>query len=105
MISLNDYDNSFQIKADVETKGEFINGLIQKVLAAAYTDIEDVLKFVDWLDGELSSLVICNACATIFDFAISIKSHILYHSKSRSQDSLEPIATIGYVIERIASQT
>jgi hypothetical protein len=27
------------------------------VLAAAYTDIEDVLKFVDWLDGELSSLV------------------------------------------------
>ncbi|KAL6188363.1 hypothetical protein ACLB2K_039756 [Fragaria x ananassa] len=44
------------IKADVETKGEFINGLIQKVLAAAYKDIEDVLKFVDWLDGELASL-------------------------------------------------
>ncbi|KAI5572320.1 hypothetical protein BDE02_10G004500 [Populus trichocarpa] len=44
------------IKADIETKGDFINGLIQKVLAAAYTDIEDVLKFVDWLDGELSSL-------------------------------------------------
>ncbi|CAL2226469.1 unnamed protein product [Prunus armeniaca] len=45
-----------QIKADVQTKGEFINDLIQKVLVAAYTDIEDVLKFVDWLDGELSSL-------------------------------------------------
>ncbi|CAK7327445.1 unnamed protein product [Dovyalis caffra] len=44
------------IKADIETKGDFINGLIQKVLAAAYTEIEDVLKFVDWLDGELSSL-------------------------------------------------
>ncbi|CAB4262422.1 unnamed protein product [Prunus armeniaca] len=44
------------IKADVQTKGEFINDLIQKVLVAAYTDIEDVLKFVDWLDGELSSL-------------------------------------------------
>ncbi|KAB2625073.1 protein CHUP1 [Pyrus ussuriensis x Pyrus communis] len=44
------------IKADVQTKGEFINDLIQKVLAAAYTDIEDVLKFVDWLDVELSSL-------------------------------------------------
>ncbi|KAM5568492.1 protein CHUP1, chloroplastic [Rosa sericea] len=44
------------IKADVETKKEFINGLIQKVLAAAYTDIEDVLKFVHWLDGELASL-------------------------------------------------
>ncbi|XP_059636941.1 protein CHUP1, chloroplastic isoform X2 [Cornus florida] len=44
------------IKSDIETKGEFINGLIQKVLAAAYTDIEDVLKFMDWLDNELSSL-------------------------------------------------
>ncbi|KAK1592053.1 hypothetical protein Q3G72_018483 [Acer saccharum] len=44
------------IKADIETKGDFINSLIQKVLAAAYTNIEDVLKFVDWLDGELSSL-------------------------------------------------
>ncbi|KAA8528151.1 hypothetical protein F0562_035598 [Nyssa sinensis] len=44
------------IKADIETKGDFINGLIQKVLAAAYTDIEDVLKFVDWLDNELLSL-------------------------------------------------
>ncbi|XP_068334039.1 INCREASED PETAL GROWTH ANISOTROPY 1-like protein 2 [Pyrus communis] len=44
------------IKADVQTKGEFVNDLIQKVLAAAYTDVEDVLKFVDWLDVELSSL-------------------------------------------------
>ncbi|XP_012084221.1 protein CHUP1, chloroplastic [Jatropha curcas] len=44
------------IKADVETKGDFINGLIQKVLAVAYVDIEDVLKFVDWLDAELSTL-------------------------------------------------
>ncbi|KAF2310357.1 hypothetical protein GH714_007969 [Hevea brasiliensis] len=40
------------IKADVQTKGNFINGLIQKVLAVAYTDIEDVLKFVDWLDDQ-----------------------------------------------------
>ncbi|KAK8572147.1 hypothetical protein V6N13_047763 [Hibiscus sabdariffa] len=44
------------IKADVETKGEFINSLINKVLTAAYTDIEDVVTFVDWLDKELSSL-------------------------------------------------
>ncbi|XP_021889454.1 protein CHUP1, chloroplastic isoform X2 [Carica papaya] len=44
------------IRADIETKGEFINGLIQKVLAAAYNDIEDVLKFVDWLDIELACL-------------------------------------------------
>ncbi|XP_058076668.1 protein CHUP1, chloroplastic-like isoform X2 [Magnolia sinica] len=44
------------IKADIETKGDFIKFLIEKVRAAAYTDIEDVLTFVDWLDGELSSL-------------------------------------------------
>ncbi|XP_057433996.1 protein CHUP1, chloroplastic-like [Lotus japonicus] len=44
------------IRADIETKGEFINGLIKKVVEAAYTDIEDVLNFVNWLDGELSSL-------------------------------------------------
>ncbi|TKY72956.1 CHUP1 [Spatholobus suberectus] len=45
------------IRADIETKGEFINDLIKKVVEAAYTDIEDVLNFVNWLDGELSSLV------------------------------------------------
>lgn len=50
-------DCLFQIRADIETKGEFINGLIKKVVEAAYMDIEDVLKFVNWLDGELSSLV------------------------------------------------
>ncbi|KAK1351372.1 Protein CHUP1, chloroplastic [Heracleum sosnowskyi] len=44
------------IKSDIETRGEFVEGLIQKVLAAAYQDIEDVLQFVDWLDNELSSL-------------------------------------------------
>ncbi|XP_017218331.1 INCREASED PETAL GROWTH ANISOTROPY 1-like protein 1 isoform X1 [Daucus carota subsp. sativus] len=44
------------IKSDIETRGEFIESLIQKVLAAAYQDIEDVLQFVDWLDNELSSL-------------------------------------------------
>ncbi|KAL2581113.1 hypothetical protein AAZX31_15G176300 [Glycine max] len=44
------------IRADIETKGEFINDLIKKVVEAAYTDIEDVLNFVNWLDGELSSL-------------------------------------------------
>lgn len=48
---------NFQVKADIETKGEFINGLIDKVLVAAHTDIEDILKFVDWLDSQLSSLV------------------------------------------------
>ncbi|KAL1334363.1 protein CHUP1, chloroplastic isoform X2 [Arachis ipaensis] len=45
------------IRVDIETKGEFINDLIKRVEDAAYMDIEEVLKFVDWLDGELSSLV------------------------------------------------
>ncbi|CAL5199085.1 unnamed protein product [Lathyrus oleraceus] len=44
------------IRLDIQTKGEFINELIKKVVDAAYVDIEDVLKFVDWLDGELSTL-------------------------------------------------
>ncbi|XP_020589044.1 protein CHUP1, chloroplastic isoform X1 [Phalaenopsis equestris] len=44
------------IKADVETKGEFIKNLINKVQSAAYTNMDDVLTFVDWLDGELSKL-------------------------------------------------
>ena len=39
----------------------YINSLIQKVLAAVYTNIEDVLKFVDWFDTELSSLIISKA--------------------------------------------
>lgn len=44
------------IKADIETKGDFINGLIEKVHSAAYTNIEDVVSFVNWLDNQLSTL-------------------------------------------------
>ncbi|KAK1295149.1 hypothetical protein QJS10_CPA16g01767 [Acorus calamus] len=44
------------IKADVEMKGDFIRSLIQKIQSATYTDIEDVLTFIDWLDGQLSCL-------------------------------------------------
>lgn len=46
-----------QIKADVETKGEFINSLITKVHTMMFTGIEDLLDFVEWLDKELSTLV------------------------------------------------
>lgn len=42
----------------METKGGFIRDLIEKVNSAAYSDIEDVLNFVGWLDKELSTLVI-----------------------------------------------
>ncbi|CAH8381095.1 unnamed protein product [Eruca vesicaria subsp. sativa] len=44
------------IKADIETKGDFINDLIQKVLTTCFLDMEDVTKFVDWLDNELATL-------------------------------------------------
>lgn len=44
------------IKLDVETKGDYIKSLIEKIQMAAYANIEDVLKFVDWLDSELSTL-------------------------------------------------
>ncbi|KAL5700596.1 hypothetical protein ACHQM5_026021 [Ranunculus cassubicifolius] len=44
------------IKQDVETKGEFIKSLIEKIQTAAYAEIEDLLKFVDWLDSQLSTL-------------------------------------------------
>lgn len=48
---------NFQIKADVETQGEFVKSLIKEVTNAAYKDIEDVVAFVKWLDDELGFLV------------------------------------------------
>ncbi|KAG5235044.1 proline-rich family protein [Salix suchowensis] len=44
------------IKTDVEIQGEFIRFLIKEVENAAFTDIEDVVPFVKWLDDELSYL-------------------------------------------------
>ncbi|KAL8513034.1 hypothetical protein ACS0TY_019281 [Phlomoides rotata] len=45
------------IKADVETQGEFVNSLIREVNNAVYSNIEDVVAFVKWLDDELCFLV------------------------------------------------
>ncbi|KAL7606470.1 hypothetical protein Lser_V15G16350 [Lactuca serriola] len=45
------------IKTDVETQGDFIKFLIKEVENASFTDIEDVVPFVKWLDDELSYLV------------------------------------------------
>ncbi|KAG2683930.1 hypothetical protein I3760_10G056900 [Carya illinoinensis] len=45
------------IKSDVETQGDFIRFLIKEVESAAFTDIEDVVPFVKWLDDELCYLV------------------------------------------------
>ncbi|GAB4827059.1 hypothetical protein Ancab_033941 [Ancistrocladus abbreviatus] len=45
------------IKTDVETQGDFIRFLIKEVENAAFSEIEDVVSFVKWLDDELSYLV------------------------------------------------
>ncbi|KAF5729160.1 protein CHUP1 chloroplastic [Tripterygium wilfordii] len=45
------------IKTDVETQGDFIRFLIKEVENAAFTNIDDVVLFVKWLDDELSYLV------------------------------------------------
>ncbi|KAE7995823.1 hypothetical protein FH972_000590 [Carpinus fangiana] len=56
------------IKSDVETQGEFIRFLIKEVENAAFTDIEDVVPFVKWLDDELSYLVDERAVLKHFDW-------------------------------------
>jgi hypothetical protein len=47
----------FQVKADVETQGEFVESLANEVRAASFINIDDVAAFVNWLDEELSFLV------------------------------------------------
>lgn len=46
-----------QVKADVETQGDFVQSLATEVRASSFTNIEDVVSFVNWLDEELSFLV------------------------------------------------
>lgn len=46
-----------QVKADVETQGDFVMSLATEVRAASFTNIEDLVSFVNWLDEELSFLV------------------------------------------------
>ncbi|KAL0430079.1 UNVERIFIED_CONTAM: protein CHUP1, chloroplastic [Sesamum radiatum] len=45
------------VKADVETQGDFVQSLATEVRAASFTNIEDLVAFVNWLDEELSFLV------------------------------------------------
>ncbi|VFQ97420.1 unnamed protein product [Cuscuta campestris] len=56
------------IKADVETQGEFVNSLIREVNNATFSDIEDVVAFVKWLDDELCFLVDERAVLKHFDW-------------------------------------
>lgn len=46
-----------QVKADVETQGDFVQALATEVRASSFTNIEDLVSFVNWLDEELSFLV------------------------------------------------
>ena len=52
-----------QVKADVETQGDFVQSLATEIRAASFTNIEDLVAFVNWLDEELSFLV-CNKIFT-----------------------------------------
>ncbi|CAD5163388.1 unnamed protein product [Musa acuminata subsp. malaccensis] len=56
------------IKADVETKGHLIKHLIKKVRSVSFASMEEVLTFVDWLDGELSTLADERAVLKHFDW-------------------------------------
>ncbi|KAK9676134.1 hypothetical protein RND81_11G056800 [Saponaria officinalis] len=56
------------VKADVETQGDFVQSLAAEVRAATFTDIEDLVAFVNWLDEELSFLVDERAVLKHFDW-------------------------------------
>lgn len=49
--------NWIQVKADVETQGDFVQSLAAEVRASSFTNIQDLVAFVNWLDQELSFLV------------------------------------------------
>jgi hypothetical protein len=56
------------VKADVETQGDFVMSLATEVRAASFTNIEDLVAFVNWLDEELSFLVDERAVLKHFDW-------------------------------------
>ncbi|KAI3816483.1 hypothetical protein L1987_16181 [Smallanthus sonchifolius] len=56
------------VKADVENQGDFVESLASEVRAASFTNIEDLLAFVNWLDEELSFLVDERAVLKHFDW-------------------------------------
>ncbi|XP_042463817.1 protein CHUP1, chloroplastic-like [Zingiber officinale] len=56
------------VKADVETQGEFVESLAAEVRAARFTNVEDLVSFVNWLDEELSFLVDERAVLKHFDW-------------------------------------
>lgn len=69
-----------QIKADVETQGEFVNSLIREVNNAVYQNIEDVVAFVKWLDDELCFLVSWSLSWPENHFNLSVQYNFIYCS-------------------------
>lgn len=56
------------VKADVETQGDFVMSLADEVRGASFSDINDLVAFVNWLDEELSFLVDERAVLKHFDW-------------------------------------
>ncbi|XP_010528037.1 PREDICTED: protein CHUP1, chloroplastic-like [Tarenaya hassleriana] len=56
------------VKADVETQGDFVQSLASEVRAASFTNVDDLVAFVNWLDEELSFLVDERAVLKHFDW-------------------------------------
>ncbi|KAL6294994.1 hypothetical protein ACE6H2_003136 [Prunus campanulata] len=56
------------VKADVEAQGDFVMSLAAEVRVASFTNIEDLVAFVNWLDEELSFLVDERAVLKHFDW-------------------------------------
>lgn len=73
------------VKADVETQGDFVQSLASEVRAASYSDIEDAVAFVSWLDEELSFLVDERAVLKHFDWPES-KADALREAAFEYQD-------------------
>ncbi|XP_019177562.1 PREDICTED: protein CHUP1, chloroplastic [Ipomoea nil] len=56
------------VKADVETQGDFVQSLASEIRAASFSNIDDLVAFVNWLDEELSFLVDERAVLKHFDW-------------------------------------
>ncbi|KAJ8774624.1 hypothetical protein K2173_017070 [Erythroxylum novogranatense] len=76
------------VKADVETQGDFVQSLATEVRAASFTNIDDLVAFVNWLDEELSFLVDERAVLKHFDWPES-KADALREAAFEYQDLMK----------------
>ncbi|KAL9401895.1 hypothetical protein Peur_005744 [Populus x canadensis] len=76
------------VKADVETQGDFVQSLATEVRAASFSNIDDLVAFVNWLDEELSFLVDERAVLKHFDWPES-KADALREAAFEYQDLMK----------------